>query len=115
MKDQRPEDPSLRRAMSAWRAEVEIPPDFRGAVWRRIRRREEHRADGWLRLGDAVNQLLGDFRLAAVVPALAMAIGFLLGRFHDRPTSADSERFYQLAYVDSLDPYVLASRHREGP
>ncbi len=115
MKDERQYDPSLRRALSAWRADVDLPLDFQRSVWDRIRRQEERRASRWLWLGEAVNWLAADLRLAAAAPALAVAIGFLLGLRHDPSPDADAKNAYQIAYVDSLDPYALASRHREGP
>jgi hypothetical protein len=115
MNDEWPDDASLRRALSAWRADVELPPDFRGAVWSRIRRREERRAGRWLWIGETVNWLLGDIRLAAAVPAMAVAIGFLLVWWHDRPNAPSPERRHQIAYVDSLDPYALAARRMERP
>lgn len=115
MKDERQDDPSLRRTLSAWRADVDLPLDFQRSVWDRIRRRDERRAGRWLRLGEAVSWLGADLRLAAAAPALAVAIGFLLGLRHDRPPATGAEGAFQIAYIDSLDPYALASRHRESP
>lgn len=115
IKDERQDDPSLRRTLSAWRADVDLPLDFQRSVWDRIRRRDERRAGRWLRLGEAVSWLGADLRLAAAAPALAVALGFLLGARQDRTGSIDTERGFQTAYVDSLDPYALASRHMEAP
>lgn len=105
----------LKQALGAWRTDAAMPCDFQSGVWSRIRRREELRAGRWLWIAEAVDWLLGDVRLAGVFPALALAAGFLLGLWHDRVDGRTPDREVHVAYVDSLDPYVLAARLREGP
>lgn len=115
MKVERSDDPSLRQALRAWRIEVDLPPGFQAGVWHRIRHDQERRAGRWMWLGQSLEWLMGDIRWAAALPTLALAIGFLLGLRHDGNRDRGLEDKFQIAYVESLDPYALAARHLEGP
>jgi hypothetical protein len=115
MESEQKDDMALKGAMAAWRADVATPPDFRAAVWRRIRQRQELREGRWLWFAEAAHWLLGDMRLAAALPVLAVAAGFVLGQWHDRKSAWDAQKHLQVAYAESLDPYAIAARHLEGP
>ncbi|HPA21142.1 MAG TPA: hypothetical protein PLU30_25590 [Verrucomicrobiae bacterium] len=115
MKAQRTNDPELGRAMNAWRVDVEVPPGFQANVWRRIRLNEERRKGRWLWLRQACEWLAADIRFAAALPALALIAGFVLGMWHDKAAGTDPRTQFQIAYVDSLDPYTLAAQHVEDP
>lgn len=110
MKNKSSEDSDLNRALGAWSIDAEIPPGFRAGVWRRIRLQEERRAGRWLWLGWAIERLSSDVRYAAAIPALAIVFGFLLG-FWNQKATAHPDAHFQVAYMDSLDPYMLAERH----
>lgn len=109
MKVDRQDEDGLRRAIDAWNVQVEIPPDFQARVWRRIEFNAESRRSRWLWF----ERLVFDFRLAAALPVIALVAGFWLGLRHESDARRDPGRPFELAYVDSLDPYTYA-HHEEG-
>jgi hypothetical protein len=115
MNEKSTDDPALKKAISAWRVDVELPPGFQANVWRRIRLNEERRKGRWLWFDQACECLASDIRFAVALPTLALIIGFGLGMWHDHARATDPRKQFQITYVDSLDPYTLAAQHAEDP
>ena len=93
----------LSRALADWRVDPQPNPNFRPAVWERIRKRNR---DTWAAYVQA--HLLGWSAAAALAVVAATLTGHSLAR-----AQIDAEREQMVvSYLSNLDPRVLANAAR---
>ena len=105
MKSNEPIDP-LSRTLAAWRVEPPSDPNFRPAVWQRIRQRSRETLAGYLRA-----HLVG----WAVVAGLAVVAAGWAGHAAARAKLAADRDQMVVTYLGAIDPRVVAMARPTAP
>ena len=92
-------DPSLARALAHWQIAPETDPNFRPAVWQRIRAKSRETWATYVR-----THLVG----WAVTTSLAVAVAVWTGHSAAQAKLEESREKMVVSYLVDLDPRVLA-------
>jgi hypothetical protein len=105
-------DQRLHELLQTWKVSKSPPPGFPDRVWRRIESEEARPVSLWSRLeGD----ILARLRAFLVQPAGAAAyllallvVGSGLGYWRSESYTAQAERAWRVAYVQSVNPTAIS-------
>lgn len=105
MKPTDPNDP-LARTLAAWRVRPKPDPDFRPAVWQRIKQRTQETWAAYIRA-----HLVG----WSVVGVLGIAVAGWTGHSVAQAKLDAGREQMVVSYLGELDPRVLAKIHPSTP
>jgi len=97
-------DDELKKRLSSWRVQPEIPPDFQRGVWSRIAARESKSSNDSL-LGLFSLNWLTQPRLAVLALVLGGFIGAAFGLVESGQANTKNWKVLEAKYVQSVDPY----------
>ena len=97
-------DDELKKKLTLWKVQPEIPPDFRRGVWDRIAAREAKSSRGLLGSLLPIPWLTIP-RLATCAFALSVFTGTWLGLVEATNANTKTWKTLEAKYVQSVDPY----------
>ena len=94
----------LKKKLTLWKVQPEIPPGFRRGVWNRIAAREAKSSKVLFGSLLAIPWLTAP-RLAACAFAVSVLTGIGLGLIESASANTESWKTLEAKYVQSIDPY----------
>ena len=94
----------LKKKLTLWKVQPEIPPGFRRGVWNRIAAREAKSSKVLFGSLLAIPWLTTP-RLAACAFAVSVLTGTGLGLIESASANTESWKTLEAKYVQSIDPY----------
>lgn len=102
-------DENLKRQLSAWNVEIEVPPRFQSEVWAKIAAREKTQHAWWESLRDIFATAFAQPQMAGAVVALGLALSVGTAFFKAQDSNALMGRELESRYVATINPLAHVS------
>lgn len=104
-------DENLKRQLSAWEVEVEVPSRFQADVWAQIAAQESAQGSSlWDRLSDWFVTEFYKPHMAAAAIAFALTLGVGTAYIKAQDSKATLGKQLEARYMETINPLAHASR-----